>query len=636
MRDNLGIVIAIVFAIIMSAFVTLKVLTMSYPNFDLGISYRTMDFFLKYHAVALPSNLNSLTTPKPYSKLIFVLISPTLLIYNSPITVVIDQVLSISVGGYAIFKIFRKITNDERTSFIMEVIYFIYFPLYGFLSNGGNFMVFFGPLFLVSYYFFLTNRKILWVIFSVLSAASNTISPFLVLFVYFIVIPLEKDNKIAKIKSIIQRIRNKEKICNYNIIPYFALLIGLLIFISFLVSIYGSIGLLSGENIKLVNLFLGQGFKTNFFSILKNVTLNDWKIYIHRIYQYMGPFLLIPLSNLFIIPFLLFILMGNYTNQNFFTSPNSHHSSLVIPFIFIGLARTLSKVSRRRRRTIIYLFLILNIIFFAVYSPFGFNEQNWSGSQNAGNVISEVHINNAEILTNSVFALIGPNSSVFLDAHAPQLFDVSDLYFLSSGGKSGAGLATQYNNETVDYVVLYPIPINSFSGQWNMYNRFWSNYFLHNSSYGVYSSIDGDLVLKDGFKGPPIYYLPFEFSNSEASLSGFTNYKNVTNQENFITAGNVLIPPGNFSLTVTFEVPTIYLERNTSMTVTSYRYFVNTEIMAEKISDGLTKVTLHATFGSTEYCHINFFLVLKNISNNDMNIMNVTTVITQSSVYSLF
>ncbi len=635
MQKNLSIVVALIFAIVMSLFVTLKTLTMSYPNFDLGISYRTMVLFLRFHIILMPNNLNVLTTPKPYSKLIYIVLSPTLFIYNSPITVVIDQVIFISVGGYAVFKIFEHITKDNFSSIFMEIVYFLYYPLYGFLSNGGNFMVIFGPLLLVSYFFYIAKRQSLWVLFSILASLSNTLAPFLVLLVYFIIIPLEEKNKLEKIKTIIEKIQKKEKINHSNAVSNLILLFSLFVIITFLFSKYGILGLFSGENINISALVAGQGIYHNLLPILENVTINDWQIYLRRIYEFLIPLLLIPLSNLFIIVFFFYIILGNYTGKTFFTSPNDHYTSMLVPFLFIGISRTFSKINRKKIRKIAFVILVLNVVFFAVYSPFGLNENNWSGSQNASNVISEVSLNKAEMMSNSVFNLIQANSSLFLDAHAPQLYGVSELFSMSSGGRRGACLVSPYNNETLNYVVLYPIPINSFYGQWSMYNSFWSNYFLHNNSYGVYSSINGDLVLKNGYKGVPLFYLPFKFDYSTPVLTGFVNYKNVTNLEHFITAGYVLTPPGQFIVNVTFTIAGKYLNNNTNMTINSYREFVkfgSTQIIHRTEANDSVVFTLESTFTSEGYGHINVFLNLNNINGNNIELKSVTTIMRQSEV----
>ena len=118
-QSRIAILIAIIFAITMSIFVSLKFFTMSYPNFDLGISYRTMELFLRYHMVVMPQGLGDLTTPKPYSKLIYIVLSPTLILYDSPVTIVVDQVLFIAVGGFN-----RSVYNktEEIVPFSLQLI----------------------------------------------------------------------------------------------------------------------------------------------------------------------------------------------------------------------------------------------------------------------------------------------------------------------------------------------------------------------------------------------------------------------------------------------------------------------------------------------------------------------------------
>jgi uncharacterized membrane protein len=636
-QSRIAILIAIIFAITMSIFVSLKFFTMSYPNFDLGISYRTMELFLRYHMVVMPQGLGDLTTPKPYSKLIYIVLSPTLILYDSPVTIVVDQVLFIAVGGFTTFKIFQVVTSDTRSGILMEIVYFLYYPLYGFLSNGGNLMVFFTPLLLMSYYFFLTNRMKFWLIFTILAAISNTIAPFLVLIVYFVIIPLQNEHKLEILRNFVSRLKGGEKPQNINNIWPLILLFSIVALLGFLISRYGLIGLLAGENIKL-GTTLQAHTPINLLFTFKDITFVEWQIYLRRIYEYLTPFLFLPLSNLFVVIFFLFILVGNQTGNSFFTSPTSHHTSLIIPLIFLGMSRALSNVSLKRTRRIIYVIFVVNLAFFLVYSPFGYNDSNWSGSHNAGNVLSEIEINRAEILTNEAFSSIPLNSTVFLDAHAPALYGVYNLYSLSSGGVGGAGLASPYSNESVNYVVLYPIPINAFYGQWSMYNRFWSNYFLQNASYGVYSDIMGNLILKNNYNASVKYYSPYEYDLYASSLLGFVNYNNTSNHEIFIPASDVLLPPGYFNVSVDFTIPLEDLSANKSMAVTSYKSFIDfgdTTFKLDMVKNGCATFSASAKISSNEYGHINLFLNLTNKTKNNYIITNVSTTIHQIQSFRL-
>ena len=160
---------------------------------------------------------------------------------------------------------------------------------------------------------------------------------------------------------------------------------------------------------------------------------------------------------------------------------------------------------------------------------------------------------------------------------------------------------------------------------------------LHNNSYGVYSSIDGDVVLKNGYKGVPLFYVPFKFDYSTARLTGSVNYKNVTNLEHFITADYVLTPPGQFVVNVTFTVAGKYLNNNTNMTINSDREFVkfgSTQIIRRTEDNGYVVVTLESTFTSQDYGHINMFLNLNHINGNNIELKNVTTIMRQSEVYN--
>ena len=146
----IGMLVPIAFLIFMSYYNFLMVNSYNYTNFDLGVSYRLMYMFIfKHKIIFFPYNM--LISPNPFSKFIFIPLSLTLLLYNGLITVLIDQIVVISIGGYAVFRIAQIKTKNLFISMSIEIIYFLYPATYGFMTHGGNYMIFFEGFILLGY-----------------------------------------------------------------------------------------------------------------------------------------------------------------------------------------------------------------------------------------------------------------------------------------------------------------------------------------------------------------------------------------------------------------------------------------------------------------------------------------------------
>ncbi len=154
LKNSLGSIISIIFFLLLSYYAIMVYNAYEFTIFDLGLSYRLEYLFITTHSLVW-STPNQLVSASPFTKLIYVPLSLTLLIYNSPVTVLVTQTGFIAAGGYAIYRIFKKITGNYLYGITMELVYFFYIPTYGYLTHGGNFMVYFEPLFLLSYMFYL-------------------------------------------------------------------------------------------------------------------------------------------------------------------------------------------------------------------------------------------------------------------------------------------------------------------------------------------------------------------------------------------------------------------------------------------------------------------------------------------------
>ena len=121
----LSVAASVIFFTAMSIFNVLYYIAGNYAVFDLGVSYRTAYIFSHTFNLFQTANV-TLGSAIPFTKLIFVPISLTLLIYNSPATLLVDQICVISLGGLALFWIAFYRLHDARIAIILEVAYFLY------------------------------------------------------------------------------------------------------------------------------------------------------------------------------------------------------------------------------------------------------------------------------------------------------------------------------------------------------------------------------------------------------------------------------------------------------------------------------------------------------------------------------
>ena len=199
-----GFIIALVFFLLLSYYNILMLESYNYTIFDLGLNYRTIFLFhTNYHLLEWPNP--PLITPLTYSKLIYVPLSFTLYLSDSAGTLLIDQILLISVGGYSLFRIAGIKTGNNLTSIVAELIYFLYSATYGFMAQGGNFMVFFEGFFLLGYFLYLKKRPLSSFVAFIFASISNVFAPGLIILFFLIDFAANKSWKLNFHASAIKR-----------------------------------------------------------------------------------------------------------------------------------------------------------------------------------------------------------------------------------------------------------------------------------------------------------------------------------------------------------------------------------------------------------------------------------------------
>lgn len=487
-----GILIPIVFFVVLSYYNILLYLSNYYTIFDLGLAYRTMYLFITTHTFVNWPVPYALVTAKPYTKLIYVPLSLTLLIYRGPTTVLVDMIAAVSAGGYAIFRIFKIRTSSTNMGLMAQMMYFLYPATYGLMAHGGNFMIFFTPLLLLSFMYYLEEKHYKSGVFALLSMLTFSFATIVVPLFYLITLIIDKrfikknltntedpDNNVAL--SVTSRL-TKHKY--YFLIVIFA--VGLIVFV-YEASLYSLVGLVNAARISTPG--TGTAASTSgtslFDTIFAVMPQMKWNFFFDMLY----PLVFIPLLTpyaFFILPFFLLVFYANFFP---YYSVNQQYPSMVSVFIFVGLVHFFRRHFRKSFVKKMAPFLLITSIYsFAMLSPFSI------GNFEQGNIAYYSHVTPLDLELNKGLSLIPLNSSVFIQNDIPQLMDRATVY-----------MPGYYENQSVEFAVIIPPNMGFPSDQYSGYTPYWANFFAHNTSYGIYENIGGILIYKLHFYSNPVF-----------------------------------------------------------------------------------------------------------------------------------
>lgn len=553
----IGILAPAVFLLFMSYYNVLMVNSYNYTNFDLGVSYRLMYIFIfKHKIIFYPYNM--LISPNSFSKIIFIPLSLTLYINNSIITLLIDQIVIISIGGYAVFRIAQIKTKNLFISVSIEIVYFLYPAAYGFMTHGGNYMVYFEGFILLGYLFYLKKWYIPSIIAFVLAAISNAFAPAIII-AFLVVDYVSKThlrdyslNKLKKFKQVI--ISNYSKMHRKQLYFFiFLFVFNIILFISTIIFSGGISGLLSDARLTGTSIQSTTNIHQTFLSTYLQGLGSEKLPFFYEIFS---PVLFIPILTpyfLLLVPYFILIFTANPVSASSYFNILQQYPYLFAAFIFIGLIyffdkeRTF-KIHSKFIKKLIIIIIISSIISFAIYSPFSISDfQN-------GNVNQNIHVTEFDKELTHGLGLIPLNSSVFIQNDLPQLMNRENVY-----------MPGYYNNQTVNYAVIIPFGFSPTSDAYGGYSAYWAHSFQNNLSYGVYEDIAGAIIYKWHYKGSPVYYIP-SYKNITPGNDGINGYGKITDNNLILTnitnfyhktlwgGGCISLSPGTYNFT--FEVET--------------------------------------------------------------------------------
>ena len=503
----------------------------------------------------------------------------------------IVQIIVISIGGYAVFRISQIKLSSTTAAIILELIYFLYPATYGFMANGANYMCYLESFILIGYLFYNKKMYFAALIFFFLASITDLWGTLIVMvFIFFDVLSNSKITDFIKIHKnpklsillYIKNVRENSKPEIYFLISTFIIEITIFSIVIYLahgiVSAFGdsrlqfSISNLNGNS--------SNNILANFFSGLGTVKLQFLN-------EVLTPFLYLPLFTLYIIPVLIYIVITWTINPNItsvYEVLPQHYSYLFASFLIVGTIhffKTLGKDQRGKKigNRLLVLILISSLVSFALYSPFSINNFE------SGQISKSTHISQFDRELNYGISLIPLNSSVFLQNDLPQLMNRYQVY-----------MPGYYQNQSVDYAVIIPFGFSQISDAYSGYSLYWADHFQNNSSYGLFENIGGAYIYKLNYVGNPVYFVPLTYyiapgvnglepRNSASTINNSIVASNITIGQTLWCGGFSNLYPGTFN--VTFQLETSNLNKNNSVNLyTLINSNNNTIIFGQKVING--------------------------------------------------
>jgi uncharacterized membrane protein len=364
---------------------------------------------------------------------------------------------------------------------------------YAIITNGAEFELLLPTFVLMCYYFFIKGKYFSAVIFGLLGAATSLVSP-LIIAILFLIEDYKIKGYFYRLLFAITRFRKtKEKLksSNYKYASIF-FWVGMAVLIDIVIKTTPAQNLIpllyqSGST------NIGSPSSHDLLSSLLSRFASSGQTKLSYFYQTLGGFLFLPINSPYVVLILPYILFVFYVNNYQYYNILNHYTSLVNAFLFLGLVFNIKswRFHGNKLRKLMIALVIAMLISFLLYSPFNI------GSLENGTVHSELTVTNEDNYLSVAFSLIPGNASVFSQNAFPQLMNRAVFY-----------MPGFYNNQSVDYAVIAPLPIGTLVSQYGGFSPYWAQHFLNNSSYGIFEFVDGVTILKLDYRSSPILYIP--------------------------------------------------------------------------------------------------------------------------------
>ncbi len=570
MRKLTPLLLAFVFIILLSLY-NFKLYTNNYYTlFDLGLGYRLSYLFSQSFAPVNWPVPHALVSAMPYTKMFYMVTGLTLLVYNSPLTILIDQTIVIGLGSYALFRIAEIKSGSYRIALAFQILYFLFPSTYGYMAQGGNYMVFLEGFLLLNYMSFLQKRWAIFVVTGILGAMTNSWAPGIFFLLYMVEFIRRGSHKpmVARLlqtvtsarryfrstgagssrgeilrrvsQSVINGIREARVLLTPSFLrrraPLVAVVLAWAVIFALEAHVYSIGGLLNASRLGSNAYATGSSGANTDIAVLLSSDVPAKAIYV---FGQLSPLFFTSLLSLFILPVIAyFALLSATTNYVPYYNPFEQYPYLYAGFLFISSVTFISKIPKSEIvNKLLLLMIASSIISFCLLSPFSI--ANVSSGQLGSQLEESPLVSNI----NHAYSLVPVHTSVFIQNDMPQLMNRDKVY-----------IQGYYSNQTVDYAVLNPLAFNNIARAFGGFSLFWANHFAGNSSYGVYESVQGVVVYKLGFQGSPVYYVPY--NASQQIMNSFEIGQPLPYGQ--YSVNYFFLSPGSYSITYAMSVASGY------------------------------------------------------------------------------
>ena len=533
--DLISLIITVVSSVLIGWFFLTLYNGFNFYVVDLGLNYH--ELFLFYHTHILAGWPYQIPRTSSNGNLIYVILSPLILFYNSPAAFVVFESVWIYIGSYFLFRIAREETGSVGWAFLLQFIYILFPSNYGMITNGPEFEIMLSTFLLMSYYFFRRGNYYTSALIGLLGATTSFVSP-VIIALLFAIEDFRSEGYSYRFSKRVLRRKNKTQ---ENLPPQYKY--SMLILIVGLVGVMILILITTPVLPNLFNFYLNRTGTTQVttptgsfaYHFLRNFTMNG-SVKLSYLYGALSGFLFLPLISpyaILIIPFFIVIFYGNFSP---YYDVLSHYNFLFSAFLFLGLVYNIRKIrwDKSGMRKFMIVLILAMLLSFLLYSPFSV-----SNMEN-GTIHSELNVTQVDNYLNTAFAGIPDNASVFSQKAFPQL--TNRMFFYMPGS---------YDNQTVDYAVITPLPVASLPLQdYVGFSSFWAQHFLENSSYGIYESISSVTIFKLNYHSRPILFIPLVINYTiDSSLKPGISY-----QQRVFTGNYSYLLPGEYRLTYFIKI----------------------------------------------------------------------------------
>ena len=552
---------------------------------------------------------------------------------NPEIFLLIFQSTFLGFSAIPIYLISRLEIGTKTESILIGCAYLFYFPLSGINWFAFHFQAMFIPLFLTGYYFYKRDKTKLSIFLFILAGFVKF--PFFILILLF---------------SFIESVRYMHKLKEDERVDYFARKLWSLIFLSIISTVF----LLLGYFIIIHNNTTVQ----TYLHIPNGTSL----IYLQSSYSkfvtillVFSPFFFLPfLSKKWLLLYFPFIFLVIYSNNSSYVFPvlfQSQYTSVIIPFLFLGLIDVLRNfphtntndkqfsISNKKivnhqeiiisRKKLVFAIFALTLIFAIFYQPYGpLNPYNPDNFNLVGQ--TQYNVTRYNYFEDEINLIPISCPYVLMQNNMPELLPRELSYNFTI---LNVGLTPFAPNLSIGEVINNSFPREIVGNKWidvkivyAMGDAFTPNYFfagypgspsmycflkvLYNSSlYGIYAQEGSVILLKRGYTGYPVLYSPFNIYYSMNSLCNLVS--NYTENNNTLTYSNisyhslfrtsdVFYPPGRYNLTISLKSSSYSNENNLSLGIVrqgqsgNWRAFNITSRDFSK-KNGVNKITFQFT-----------------------------------------